>query len=230
MTRKLYELTAADDTRQFSPYCWRIRLALAHKGLEVETIPWRFTEKEAIAFSGQARVPVLVDGEQTVVDSWAIATYLDETYPDHPLLASDEAKALALFIKHWDEKVLTAALVPLVVFDIFKHLHERDQAYFRTTREAMIGKALEDACGDRPERLQSLRKTLTPVRETVAAQPFLGGTQPNFADHIVMGRLMLARSMSPCQLLDADDPVYIWRDRLLDQYNGMARNAPGYDH
>ena len=27
----------------------------------METIPWRFTDKEVIAFSGQDRVPVLVD-------------------------------------------------------------------------------------------------------------------------------------------------------------------------
>jgi hypothetical protein len=37
-----------DTARRFSPFCWRIRVALAHKGLTVETIPWRFTEKAAI--------------------------------------------------------------------------------------------------------------------------------------------------------------------------------------
>src|SRR5450759_1520765 len=114
MTITLYELTAAEDDRRFSPYCWRIRMALAHKGLAVETIPWRFTEKEAIAFSGSGTVPVLVDGGRTakdrasaakddaratnndaratnddarvVADSWAIAQYLDEAYPDRPRL------------------------------------------------------------------------------------------------------------------------------------------------
>ena len=85
-TRKLYDLAGADPDRRFSPYCWRSKLALAHKGLAVETIPWRFTEKDAIAFSGQCRVPVLVDGETTVFDSWSIATYLEDTYPDRPSL------------------------------------------------------------------------------------------------------------------------------------------------
>ena len=41
----------------------RIRMALAHKDLEVETIPWRFTEKDAIAPHNSEKVPVLIDGE-----------------------------------------------------------------------------------------------------------------------------------------------------------------------
>ena len=40
---KLYDLAAAEDDRRFSPYCWRTKMALKHKGLEFETVPWRFT-------------------------------------------------------------------------------------------------------------------------------------------------------------------------------------------
>ena len=69
MTIKLYDLAAAEDDRRFSPYCWRIKMALAHKGLAVETIPWRFTEKDVLAFSGSGTVPVIVDGGRAVADS-----------------------------------------------------------------------------------------------------------------------------------------------------------------
>ena len=41
---KLYELVGADDKRRFSPYCWRVSMALAHKGLEVESIPWLYSK------------------------------------------------------------------------------------------------------------------------------------------------------------------------------------------
>ena len=75
MRIKLYELAGKDD-RRFSPYCWRTRMALEHKGLEYETIPVRFTDKDAIAFSGQERVPVIRDGSNVISDSWAIAEYL----------------------------------------------------------------------------------------------------------------------------------------------------------
>ena len=35
---------------------------LPTKGLDVECMPWHFTEKDKIKFSGQERVPVLIDG------------------------------------------------------------------------------------------------------------------------------------------------------------------------
>jgi glutathione S-transferase len=56
-------------------------MALAHKGLSAETIPWCFTEKSAIAPHGSEKVPVLLDGDRAVVDSWTIANYLEDTYP-----------------------------------------------------------------------------------------------------------------------------------------------------
>jgi glutathione S-transferase len=68
MTLHLYDLAGAQPERRFSPYCWRIRLALAHKSLPVETIPWRFTEKAEIAPSGQTLVPVLVNGDRRILE------------------------------------------------------------------------------------------------------------------------------------------------------------------
>ena len=96
MARQLFDLVGRDASRPFSPYCWRTRMALAHKGLEVESIPWRFTEKQAIAPHGSDKVPVLLDGETTVADSWVIANYLEDTYPDHPsLFGGDGGRAMA---------------------------------------------------------------------------------------------------------------------------------------
>jgi hypothetical protein len=33
---------------------------------------------------------------------------------------------------------------------------------------------------------------------------------------------------SPFKLLEADDPVYAWREKLLDAFDGMARKSPGH--
>src|SRR5271168_4290542 len=110
----LYELAGADPERRFSPYCWRIRFALAHKGLDVEGVPWRFTETERLAFSGQGKVPVIVDGETVVVDSWVIAGYLEDAYPDRPSLFGGPAgRAHARFINAWADRVLHAAIARL---------------------------------------------------------------------------------------------------------------------
>src|ERR1043166_9349191 len=86
MAVRLYDLAGADPNLRFSPYCWRTKFALAHKGLAVETIPWRFTEKGVIAFPGSERVPVLVNGQKTVTDWWSIACYLEDAYPARPSL------------------------------------------------------------------------------------------------------------------------------------------------
>ena len=126
MTLKMYDLAGADLLLRFSPYCWRTRMALAHKGLAVETIPWRFTDKDAVAMSAQGRVPVLIDGDRVIHDSWDIACYLDDHYPKRPaLFGSADAKGAAFFIKRWCEGQLHPALVRLIVADIVKILHDR---------------------------------------------------------------------------------------------------------
>ncbi|MGF1514845.1 MAG: glutathione S-transferase family protein [Elainellaceae cyanobacterium] len=217
-TVKLYELAGKHDDYRFSPYCWRARLALAHKGIDVETVPWRFTEKDAIAFSGQGRVPVLVDGERTVTDSWAIAEYLDDAYPDNPVLGNTKTQALCYFIKCWDETALLRNLGPIVMLNVFEHLHPKDKDYFRESREAQIGQSLEEFSTDLDAKLDAFRKALSPARRTLANQPFIAGSAPNFADHIVMGRLQMARVASPMPPLAEDDPILEWQQRMVERY------------
>ena len=55
--RILYDLAGAQDDRRFSPYCWRTRMALAHKGLSVDTVPWRFTTKRRSRFPARRKFP-----------------------------------------------------------------------------------------------------------------------------------------------------------------------------
>lgn len=226
----LYDLAGAEPDRRFSPYCWRTRLAIAHKGLAVETIPWRFTEKETLAFSGQGKVPVLVDGARTIADSWAIAEYLEDTYPDRPSLFGDgQGRALARFINHWTDSVLHPAIARLILTDIHAHLHEKDQDYFRMTRERFFGATLETVCQDREERVVTFRQGLAPLRATLAVQPFLSGDCPAYADYIVFGAFQWARATSPFALLATDDPIAAWRGRMLDAFNQLAHQTPGYD-
>ena len=40
MAIKLYDLAGKEDERRFCPHCWRVRMALAHKRLEREAVPW----------------------------------------------------------------------------------------------------------------------------------------------------------------------------------------------
>lgn len=228
MTMKMWDLAAAEDDRRFSPYCWRIKLALAHKGLKAETIAWRFNEKEAIAVSGQGSVPVLVDDGKEVHDSWAIADYLDEQYPAKPLFESAQAKSLAFVFKTWVESAVHGPILRGIVVDLFNALHEKDKPYFRESREKRFGKTLEQFGADPQQALTDLRTALLPVRKQLVQEPFVSGKTPAFADYILFGAFQWPRTVSPLRLLEPDDPVYAWRERMLDLYDGLARKAKGY--
>src|SRR5512138_728703 len=165
MAMKLYDLAGAEEDRRFSPYCWRAKMALKHKGLEFETIPWRYREKDAIAPYKSTTVPVLLDGNQAVPDSWAIAVYLDEVYPARPrLFGSTEARTLADFFNQWTTRVLHPAVMRVVILDLFAKIDPGDQPYWRETREKRFGMTLEQAGADSKGALAAFRGLLEPLR------------------------------------------------------------------
>lgn len=225
----LYELAAADPAIRFSPHCWKTRMALAHKGLEAERRPWRFIDKEAIAFSGSATVPVLVDDGEAVSDSWRIALHLEERYPDAPhLFAGAGAGVVALthFVNAWADGTLLPAIIRIILVDIHDCLDAENRAYFRASREKRFGRSLEAVVADRPAHLAALRETLTPLRRILGDRDFLSGATPSYADYCAFGPFIWARCVSAIELLERDDPVYLWRERLLDAFDGLARSAP----
>jgi glutathione S-transferase len=225
----MYDLAGAEAGRRFSPFCWRTRMALAHKGLDVETVPWRFTEKDKLPAPSAGRVPVIVDGGTVVHDSSAIAEYLDERYADKPsLLGGPVERGLVRFVQNWVETVVHPGVIRLVLLDIYRHLGPADQDYFRSDREARFKTTLEDFAKDRDSRLAAFRASLDPLRRTVERQNFVSGEGPAYADYIVFGAFQWARAISDFELLAADDPVRAWRGRMLDLFGGMARRSPAY--
>ncbi|MBS0242607.1 MAG: glutathione S-transferase family protein [Proteobacteria bacterium] len=224
---ELHDLAAGDPAVRFSPYCWRTKLALAHKGLAVTTIPWRFTDPAPLPTSGSAKVPVIHDGNIVVADSWTIASDLEARYPDRPSLFNGSGgMAHARLINHWADTTLHPGLLRLVVADLWASLSESDKPYFRQSREARFGKRLEDLQANRDTDVVGFRQSLTPMRATLVAQPWLGGDTPSYADYILAGTFMWARSASAFQLLEASDPVHAWRERMLDLHDGLGRKAP----
>jgi len=222
----LYDLAGADDRLRFSPYCWRVRLALAHKGLPVETRPWRLTDQEAIAFSGQGLVPVLVDGQRTVHDSWQIACHLEDTHPDRPSLFGGAAgRAYAQFLDRWYEHTLRPVLPRLVLLQAHAAVHERDRGYFRSSREARFGnRPLEEAAYTTAQGQALMAQALTPVREVLARSPYLGGSDLGYADYIVFSGFQQARVLGVAALADSD-PMQAWLQRMLNAHDGLARQA-----
>ncbi|MGF9692722.1 glutathione S-transferase family protein [Rhizobium sp. 0TCS1.26] len=224
MTRILYSLCGRDDTRPFSPHCWKVSLALAHKGLDYIEKPVPFTQIPTLENGFSKTVPILRDGNLLIRDSFDIALYLEETYPDGPTLFGGEGgKALSRFVESVSNTLIHPALVKVAIKDIHDLLGETDQIYFRHSREARLGRNLEDVHADRDAEISAIASRFEAIRQTLKHQPFIGGEGPLFADYILFGALQWVRVTTRLTLLPADDPVSDWFERCLDLYGGKGR-------
>lgn len=219
----MYDLAGAEDGRRISPFCWRVRMALAHKQLLVETRPWRMVEKETIAASGVTTVPVIIDGGRMIGDSWAIAEYLDQAYLDRPrLFANAASQSLAHMVHDWAER-LHRLLVPLILREVIGHLHPKDALYFRKSREQAFGKPLEEVMDESPAAFGRFDRALSPFRHLLRESAYLCGAAPAYADYIVFGVFQWARACSARTLTrDDEDPVRAWLDQMDGLFGGLA--------
>lgn len=88
------------------PYCARVRIALAEKGLDFETVEIDLRNRPAWIYelNPSGRVPVLDDGF-VLPESLLIMEYLDERYPEHALLPEDlvERAQARLVVHRFDD-------------------------------------------------------------------------------------------------------------------------------
>ncbi|MEO6185098.1 MAG: glutathione S-transferase family protein, partial [Steroidobacteraceae bacterium] len=81
-----------------SPYCWRVLLALEHKGLAwrshlLNTDLQEHKSPQMLAMTPRGRLPVLRDGDYVVFESLAVLYYLDLKYPSPPLFGHSPEEA-----------------------------------------------------------------------------------------------------------------------------------------
>jgi glutathione S-transferase len=225
MALTLYELGGLTD-RRYSLYSWRARYALAHKGLTPEYRPVRVSDKAAIAFSKQDKVPILIDGDETIQDSFRIAQHLERKYPDKPLFGGEIGQSLSRFMNSWVDRTIVPRLVPLFMIDVLGIIDEGDGQHMRRTIEKAFGKSLEDLSANREKDIAAIRRLFDPVRGALRSQPFISGSQPAYADYIVFSSLQWARIVGPAELLEPSDALIAWRERMLDLYGGLGRTTP----
>ena len=80
------------------PYCARVRIVLAEKGVEFEAVEVDLDDRPAWIYekNPKGRVPVVEEDGWTLPESAVIMEYLEERYPEPALLAADPAdRALA---------------------------------------------------------------------------------------------------------------------------------------
>lgn len=226
MTRLLYTLCGADPVRHFSPHVWKIVMALAHKGLDFEARPTPFTAIPAIEGGFSRTVPVLSDNGHLIRDSFDIALYLEETYPDTPsLFGGPGGRSVTRLIEAFVQNEIQSPLRFVILKDIHDGLAPADQAYFRRSREERMGRTLEEIEADTASALAAFPARLEPVRQMLKQQAFLGGDGPLFADYILFGALQWARVTSAKRLLADGDPVRDWFERCLDLHGGVGRKV-----
>lgn len=225
MSPTLYEVRAADG-RAFSPFCWRARMALAHKGIAPRLHKVAFSEIHSQALANRT-VPVLVDGDTVLRDSWDIACHLDQTHAQAPSLFPTEGdRRQARFMHHWVVHQMHMPIFRIIAADIWDALDAADQPYFRASREKRLGAPLESVRDHQAESISELRQNLAPLRALLDQQEFLGGDQPVYGDYIVFGALQWARVISAVPLLEAGDPVERWFERCLDLHGQVGRREP----
>jgi glutathione S-transferase len=145
------------------PYCARVRIALAEKGIEYETVEIDLDDRPAWIYEKNplGRVPVLEEDTFVLAESAVIDKYLDERYPEPPLWPADPA---------------ARALGRMLVF----RFDELSRAYYALRRG-------EDGAR---ERLDAVLATLAAALQE---QRFLSGPEFGLADIAYIPWILRAR-------------------------------------
>jgi RNA polymerase-associated protein len=152
------------------PYCARVRIVLAEKGIEVDVVEIDLSDRPAWLYDKNptGRVPVLEEDERPLAESAVIMEFLDERYPEPALLPPDPADR---------------AEVRLIVF----RDHDLTDPYYAFRR------------GEEGAR-EELDTVLGRFDALLAGRPYLGGMEYGLADIAHVPWFLRARDMLGVEL------------------------------
>ena len=221
----LYDL-ALREGQTISPFVWATKYAIAHKGFEIDLVPGGFTGIVERTGGKTERLPAIVDDGKWVLDSWLIAEYLDETYPDRPtLIGSKPVEIATKFIEGWLWGNVLREWMPNIVRDYRDAVLDVDWDYVTKTRTAP-GTTLEATQAGREDRLPLIPPKLELLRTTLRDTPWLGGDAPNYTDYRALAVFLFMSAVATTPVLTDDDPIRDWVERGFDLYGGLGR-IPG---
>jgi glutathione S-transferase len=185
------------------PFGQKVRIILAEKGLSYELVEVDFTQGEQrkpdfLRLNPFGRVPVLIDEDITVYDSTVIAEYLEDEYPEPPLLPAIGASALRARARIWEDFADTSFTpqVGQLMGEMYKPETERDPA--------------------RVQRLQrSVERVLDFLNHELQGQEYLAA-QFSVADIGFVPRLVLLKELGMEPGLNRAN-VDLWLRRMLDR-------------
>jgi glutathione S-transferase len=152
------------------PYCARVRIALAEKGVEYEAVEVDLDDRPSWIYEKNplGRVPVLEEDTFVLPESAVINEYLEERYPEPALWPADPGER---------------ALGRLLVF----RFDELSKPYYALRRE-------EDGAGDRFDA------ELAKLNAVLAARPYLTGRDFGLADIAYIPWILRARDRMAVKL------------------------------
>lgn len=163
---------------------YRVRIALALKGLDYDYLPVHLVKGEQrsadyAAVSASGLVPLLRDGDALVTQSMAIIEYLDETRPEPPLLPAD---------------ALGRARVRAIAQDIACEIHPLNN--LRVLRYLVHDLKLSEDDKNRWYR-HWVETGLQAVERQLAAQParYCHGEAPTLADCVLVPQIFNAQRL-----------------------------------
>jgi glutathione S-transferase len=155
VTLKLFE-------HPLSPYARKVKIALYEKGVPFERVlvePLRLQHTDAhydefAAASLRLEVPCLVDGDFRCFDSTIIVDYIDERWPDPPLLPkSPEERARARIVEEICDTTLDAILWGMMELRFFRRAAGAQAEQMAERAGQQLAKAwdrMEEVLGSRP--------------------------------------------------------------------------------
>lgn len=140
-----------------SPNCQRVKVVLAEKNLPYETVPIDLRNKEQkspeyLKLNPYGKVPALTDDGTVLYESLIINEYLEEKYPNPPLLPKDPAqKAKARILIDYGMAHFDAPYQKLRM-ELMKDAKEQSQLIIDGAKSELrkLLQRFEDELGDQP--------------------------------------------------------------------------------
>jgi len=217
-----------------SPFCHKVRLVLAAKGLSYDVVEVTPAVGQVALFrlSGQRQVPVLVDGETIVADSTAIALHLEQHHPQPALLPADpQHRAQVLLLEDWADTALAAAVRGALLQAAAADPELRSAVLPEATPAALkqLVAAVPSGLGSWAESLgttlmgsgerQQLQRNLEQLQTLLTGRSHLVTDSLNLADLAVAAQLALLRRPKALPGLGDHpllEPLFSWCDQILE--------------
>ncbi|MGH7932190.1 MAG: glutathione S-transferase family protein [Candidatus Binataceae bacterium] len=126
------------------PFGQKVRIVLAEKGLsydlvEVDLAQGEQRKPDFLRLNPFGKVPVLVDEDTTIYDSTVILEYLEDEYPEPPVLPAVGSSALRAKARLWEDFADTSFTpqVGQLMGEVSKPEAERDPARLQRLQKAV---------------------------------------------------------------------------------------------